>query len=149
MFHKYRDDIRALKKGICNVKLQPTAGVVAMEWHDRLATDAKLGRHHRRPWPGRERQELGVRTALEAIGFNVYHLDCTDSTTAEMLVGGLMPQSNGAGGIDMVFRDGVITRAFADPKGAIQLDEFDALDPRVAMVLQSALHRAAPARRAL
>lgn len=142
--HKYRDDIRALKKGICNVKVQPTAGVVAMDWHDRLATDAKLGRTIAVRGPAGNGKSLGVRTALEAMGFNVYHLDCTDSTTAEMLVGGLMPQSNGGGGIDMVFRDGVITRAFADAKGAIQLDEFDALDPRVAMVLQSALHRAAP-----
>lgn len=144
---KYRDQHRAWRRGLAHFKVQTPAGVVKVDWHDRLATDAKLGRTIAVRGPAGNGKSTGVKTVLEAMGYNIYHMDCTDSTTAEQLIGGLYPEGDGQGGINMVFKHGIFTKAFEDPKGAVQLDEFDALDPRVAMTLQSALHRASLGKR--
>ena len=140
--NQYRDQHRLWLKGLAHFEVQESAGVVKEDWHDRLATDVKLGRTIAVRGPAGNGKSTGVRNTLNQMGYNIYHLDCTDSTTAEQLVGGLYPEGDGKGGINMIFRDGIFTKAFKDPKAAIQLDEFDALDPRVVMTLQSALHRA-------
>lgn len=127
--------------GLYKVDVKTPPSVVKMPWHDRLATDVKLGRTIAIRGPAGNGKSLGARTTLEAMGFKVYSMDCTDSTTAEMLVGGLYPTTD-SNGMTMEFREGLFAKAFQDPKGAILLDEFDALDPRIGMVLQSALHRA-------
>ena len=93
--------------------------------------------------PAGNGKSTGVRAVLRQLGYTVHHFDCTDTATVEQLVGGLVPEPDGTGGIRMAFRPGLFARAFADPDAAIQLDEFDALDPRTALALQSALHRAA------
>jgi MoxR-like ATPase len=123
-------------------KVLGESSVVAMSWHGRLRDDIELGRTIAVRGPAGNGKSTGVKDVLNTLDYNVYHLDCTDTTSVEQLVGGLVPEPDGKGGISMVFRDGIVAKAFADPKGAIQLDEFDALDPRTAMCLQSALHRA-------
>jgi hypothetical protein len=115
--------------------------VVQMKWHQRLKDDVILGRTIAVRGPAGNGKSTGVRSVLEELGYTVYQIDCTDTTTPEQLVGGLVPEPDGKGGIRMAFKAGLFAKAFSDPKGAIQLDEFDALDPRAAMCLQSALHR--------
>lgn len=127
-----------------HIKANTSDEVVHMIWHDRLRTDIEMGRTVGVRGPAGNGKSTGVKAVLEGAGFNIYHLDCTDSTTNEQLVGGMMPEPDGLGGIRMVFAPGIFNRAFEDEKAAVQLDEFDALDPRVAMCLQSALHRAKP-----
>lgn len=118
-----------------------SVGAIRMDWHERLAEDVNLGRTIAVRGPAGNGKSTGATEVLTALGYKIYHLDCTDSTVTEQLVGGLVPEPDGKGGIRMAFREGVFNKAFKDPKGAILLDEFDALDPRVAMCLQSALHR--------
>lgn len=139
--HKYKKYVNELKKSAAQLEITHSAETIKMSWHDRMATDIKLGRTVAVRGPAGNGKSTGVKSVLEAMGYNVYHLDCTDSTTAEQLVGGATIESDGKGNVSIEFKDGLFTKAFSDPKGAIQLDEFDALDPRVTMVLQSALVR--------
>ena len=133
--------IKDFNRGQYNVTVKTPDSVVKMDWHDRLAVDVKLGRTVTVRGPAGNGKTLGAGTVLKALGFTVYEMDCTDSTTAETLIGGLYPVTNKKG-MSMEFRDGIFSKAFKDPKAAILLNEFDALDPRIGMVLQSALHRA-------
>lgn len=133
----------AVKEPVGIKALTADMGIIHMPWHDRLVTDIKLARTIAVRGPAGNGKSTGVKAALESLEYNIYHLDCTDSTTVDQLVGGLEPVPTVKGGIEMKFKDGIFTKAFKDEKGAIQLDEFDALDPRVTMALQSALHRAA------
>lgn len=139
----YYDELQTMKNEglVIRVPEDKDKIVVKHSWHDRLATDVKLGRTCAVRGPAGNGKSTGVAHVLKALGYNIYHMDCTDSTTIEQLVGGLQPVVEG-GGMKMIFKPGIVTKAFLDPKGAIQLDEFDAIDPRVAMSLQSALHRA-------
>lgn len=147
--HQYKAEAETLKKKLeagqepVGIKaLTAEVGLIHMDWHDRLMTDVKLGRTVAVRGPAGNGKSTGIKGVLESAGYTIYHLDCTDSTTVDQLVGGLEPVPDGKGGIKMEFKDGVFAKAFKDAKGAIQLDEFDALDPRVTMSLQSALHRA-------
>lgn len=132
-------EYNAGRYGVDPAKFSST--VVRVSWHDRLARDVQLGRTVAIRGAAGNGKSLGAKTVLKALGYTVYSMDCTDSTTAESLVGGLFPVPK-EGGIAMEFRDGLFAKAFKDPKGAILLDEFDALDPRTGMTIQSALHRA-------
>lgn len=135
-------ELEEMKKvGIVQRISNDNKDVVKHSWHERLATDVQLGRTVAVRGPAGNGKSTGVSHVLKELGYNIYHMDCTDSTTAEQLVGGLQPVVKG-GGLEMEYAPGVMTKAFLDPKGAIQLDEFDAIDPRIAMSLQSALHRA-------
>lgn len=141
---KYAElNFKILQGEITREAILPSGGgVVKLSWYDRLATDIGLGRTIAVRGPAGNGKSTGVKAVLEAAGYKVYTMDCTDSTTVDQLVGGIVPEADGKGGINMVFKPGVFAKAFSDEKAAIQLDEFDALDPRVAMCLQSALHRA-------
>lgn len=123
------------------IDLDPTGNTIKLSWFDRLSTDITLGRTIAIRGPAGNGKSTGARYVLESKGYKVYHLDCTDSTTVDQLVGGIVPVPDGKGGISMEFKDGLFAKAFKDPKSAILLDEFDSLDPRVAICLQSALHR--------
>lgn len=114
---------------------------VKLSWFDRLSTDVALGRTIAIRGPAGNGKSTGAKFVLEEKGYNVYHMDCTDSTTVDQLVGGIVPVPDGKGGISMEFKEGLAAKAFKDPKGSILLDEFDSLDPRVAICLQSLLHR--------
>lgn len=135
--------IEAGKEPVGIKAMTAQVGIIHMDWHDRLATDVKLGRTIAVRGPAGNGKSTGIKGVLESAGYTIYHLDCTDSTTVDQLIGGLEPVPDGKGGIKMQFKEGVFARAFNDEKGAVQLDEFDALDPRITMALQSALHRAA------
>lgn len=115
--------------------------VIQASWHDRLATDIKLGRTILVRGASGNGKSFGAMHILKSLGYNVYALDCTDSTTPENLVGGLEPVPDGKGAMSMEFRNGAVCKAFSDPKGALLLEEYDALDPRIAMCLQTALLR--------
>lgn len=137
----YKKTVHRVIRENVTPKIQLSSASVKMEWHDRLSQDIELGRTVAVRGPAGNGKSTGATEVLKALGYNIYHLDCTDSTVVEQLVGGLEPAPDGKGAIKMKFVDGLFNKAFKDEKGAVLLDEFDALDPRVAMSLQSALHR--------
>lgn len=139
---KYKRDLNKLQaKGITFKLEHRDKSVIKHSWHETLATDVKLGRTIAVIGSSGNGKSYGVKHVLEQLGYTIYHMDCTDSVAVEQLVAGVTPEPDGVGGIRMVFKEGLFAKAFSDPKAAIQLDEYDALDPRVAMSLQSALHR--------
>lgn len=123
------------------IDVDNTLDMVKLTWFDRLSTDITLGRTIAIRGPAGNGKSTGAKYVLEKKGYNVYHMDCTDSSTVDQIVGGIVPVPDGKGGISMEFKEGLFARAFRDPKGAVLLDEFDSLDPRIAMCLQSALIR--------
>lgn len=123
------------------IDVEGDIGTVKLSWFDRLSTDVALSRTIAIRGPAGNGKSTGAKYVLEKKGYNVYHLDCTDSTTVDQIIGGIVPVPDGKGGIGMEFKEGVAARAFKDPKGAILFDEYDALDPRVAMCLQTLLIR--------
>lgn len=139
---KYRKEITKIRsKGITVDLSHRNQSVIKHSWHETLATDVQIGRTVAVIGSSGNGKSYGVKHVLEELGYTIYHMDCTDSVTVDQLVGGVTPEPDGVGGIRMVFKEGLFAKAFSDPKAAIQLDEYDALDPRVAMSLQSALHR--------
>jgi MoxR-like ATPase len=143
----YRKEIAKIRSKGITIKLDhKDKTVIKHSWHENLATDVNLGRTVAIIGSSGNGKSYGVKHVLEQLGYNIYHMDCTDSVTVDQLVGGITPEPDGVGGIRMVFKEGLFAKAFSDPKAAIQLDEYDALDPRVAMSLQSALHRNAKGR---
>jgi MoxR-like ATPase len=139
---RYKKEIHQIRsKGISISLDHKDKTVIKHSWHETLATDVNLGRTVAIIGSSGNGKSYGVKHVLEQLGFNIYHMDCTDSVTVDQLVAGITPEPDGVGGIRMAFKEGLFARAFSDPKAAIQLDEYDALDPRVAMSLQSALHR--------
>jgi MoxR-like ATPase len=144
---KYKKEIASIRSKGITIDLQHrNRDVIKHSWHENLATDVQLGRTVAIIGSSGNGKSYGVKHVLEELGFTIYHMDCTDSVTVDQLVGGITPEPDGVGGIRMVFKEGLFAKAFSDPKAAIQLDEYDALDPRVAMSLQSALHRNAKGR---
>lgn len=144
---KYKKEIAKIKsKGITVDLEHRNKDVIKHSWHESLATDIQLGRTVAVVGNSGNGKSYGVKHVLEELGYTIYHMDCTDSVTVDQLVGGVTPEPDGVGGIRMVFKEGLFAKAFSDPKAAIQLDEYDALDPRIAMSLQSALHRNAKGR---
>ena len=140
--NRYKKEIAKIKSRGITVDLNHrNKEVIKHSWHENLATDVKLGRTVAIIGSSGNGKSYGVKHVLEELGYTIYHMDCTDSVTVDQLVGGITPEPDGLGGIRMVFKEGLFAKAFSDPKAAIQLDEYDALDPRVAMSLQSALHR--------
>ena len=88
--------------------------------------------------PAGNGKTTGCRKLLEASGFHVYEMDCTDATMPQDIIGRTSLRSeNGATVTEWVA--GPLAKAFNDPRGALLLNEYDALDPRSAMALQSAL----------
>jgi hypothetical protein len=88
--------------------------------------------------PSGNGKTTGARKLLERAGFNVYEMDCTAETMAQDVIGRTkLRQENGATVSD--WTPGPLAKAFNDPKGALLLNEYDALDPRAGMSLQSAL----------
>jgi hypothetical protein len=88
--------------------------------------------------PAGNGKTTGARKLLERAGWTVYEFDCTDATLPQDLIGRTsLRQDNGATVTE--WTAGPIAKAFADPKGAVLLNEYDALDPRTGMALQSAL----------
>lgn len=88
--------------------------------------------------PSGNGKTTGARKLLERAGWNVYEFDCTDATLPQDLIGRTsLRQEHGATVTE--WTAGPIAKAFADPKGAVLLNEYDALDPRTGMALQSAL----------
>lgn len=91
--------------------------------------------------PAGNGKTTGARKLLERAGWTVYEFDCTDATLPQDLIGRTaLRQENGATVTE--WQAGPIALAFADPKGAVLLNEYDALDPRTGMALQSALEAA-------
>lgn len=95
--------------------------------------------------PAGNGKTTGARKLLERAGFTVYEFDCTDATMPHDIIGRTALRSENGSTVS-VWTEGPLARAFADPKGALLLNEYDALDPRTGMALQSALEAAATRR---
>lgn len=78
-----------------------------------------------------------VEQVFKAMDYDYIVIDANDRMEASDLIGGMsFAQKNGEA--SEVWRDGPVTRAFREGK-AILINEFDALDPRAAMCLQSVM----------
>lgn len=76
-----------------------------------------------------------AKAAMAAMGYAYVEIDCTEYTEPADLIGGMLIKAEN-GGTSSVWVDGAITRAFKEGMGII-LNEYDALNPRAALCLQS------------
>ena len=86
--------------------------------------------------PAGNGKTTAARQALDALGMGYVEIDCNESMMPDALLG-RMELTTQDGATVTTWADGLVTRAFREGK-AIILNEFDALDPRTALCLQSA-----------
>jgi MoxR-like ATPase len=101
--------------------------------------------------PAGNGKTTAAERALEALGYQYEVVDANYGVQAEELVGAMSfrkwTDADGREFAEETWIDGKVTRAFRAGKAVI-INEFDALDPRVALALQSAFQDAGPAKRA-
>lgn len=120
---------------------RPSLDFVPPSWSQDFADYVEIGSTIAVVGPAGNGKTTGAKKLLQRAGFNVYEFDCTDATLPQDLIGRTsLRQDNGATITE--WTPGPIARAFADPKGAVLLNEYDALDPRTGMALQSAFEAA-------
>ena len=120
---------------------KPALDFVPPSWSRDFADYIEIGATVAVVGPAGNGKTTGARKLLERAGFNVYEFDCTDATLPQDLIGRTtLKQVDGATVTE--WTAGPIAKAFADPKGAVLLNEYDALDPRTGMALQSAFEAA-------
>lgn len=78
-----------------------------------------------------------AEAVLEAIGYEYEVLDATEFIEPADIVGAMSFRQEESGKAEEVWRDGILTKCFRSGKALI-INEFDALNPRAAMCLQSA-----------
>jgi MoxR-like ATPase len=121
--------------------LKPSLDFVPPSWTREFVDYLEIGATIAVVGPAGNGKTTGARKLLERAGFTVYEFDCTDATLPQDLIGRTtLRQEHGATVTE--WTAGPIAKAFADPKGAVLLNEYDALDPRTGMALQSALEAA-------
>lgn len=76
-----------------------------------------------------------AKAAMEAMGHEYLEIDCTEFTEPADLIGGMLIKAEN-GGTSSVWGDGTVTRAFKQGLGLV-VNEYDALNPRAALCLQS------------
>jgi hypothetical protein len=81
-------------------------------------------------------------TVLAQLGYETIVIDCNESIEVADLIGAMSYDPK----VGEVWRDGKVTKAFREGK-AILFNEFDALNPRVALCLQSVFQDAGPAKK--
>lgn len=143
LLEKIKMDFSELvKKNDTSYFYMPTdVAFIKQDWHNTVARCVEMGRTVALRGPAGNGKTTGAKQILKDLGFNIYNIDCNDSLTADDLVGGIKLESTGQGQMKTTFQPGIFAKAFADPKGAILMDEFDALDPKLALCIQSALLR--------
>lgn len=120
---------------------KPSLDFVPPSWSRDFADLLAIGATIAVVGPSGNGKTTGARKLLERSGFVVYEFDCTDATLPQDIIGRTsLRQENGATVTE--WTPGPLAKAFADPKGALLLNEYDALDPRTGMALQSALESA-------
>lgn len=120
---------------------KPSLDFVPPSWTREFVDYLEIGATIAVVGPAGNGKTTGARKLLERAGFNVYEFDCTDATLPQDIIGRTaLRQENGATVTE--WTAGPLAKAFADPQGAVLLNEYDALDPRTGMALQSALEAA-------
>lgn len=76
-----------------------------------------------------------AKAAMQAHDYEYLEIDCTEFTEPADLIGGMLIKAEN-GGTSSVWVDGPVTRAFKEGLGLV-INEFDALNPRAALCLQS------------
>lgn len=115
-----------------------TSEFVAPSWSRDFEDFLSIGATIAIVGPAGNGKTTGARKLLEAAGFNVYEMDCTDATMPQDIIGRTTLRSVD-GATVTEWKAGPLATAFADPRGALLLNEYDALDPRTGMALQAAL----------
>lgn len=85
--------------------------------------------------PAGNGKTTSAKAAMDAMGYGYVEIDCTEYTEPADLIGGMLIRAEN-GGTSSIWVDGAITRAFKEGLGII-LNEYDALNPRAALCLQS------------
>ena len=111
---------------------------VAPSWSRDFADFVSIGATIAIVGPAGNGKTTAARRLLEADGFTVYEIDCTDATMPQDIIGRTTLRSVD-GATVTEWTAGPLAKAFCDPRGALLLNEYDALDPRTGMALQSAL----------
>lgn len=120
---------------------KPSLDFVPPSWTREFVDYLEIGATIAVVGPAGNGKTTGARKLLERAGFTVYEFDCTDATLPQDIIGRTaLRQENGATVTE--WTAGPLAKAFADPQGALLLNEYDALDPRTGMALQSALEAA-------
>ncbi|MCA9912402.1 MAG: AAA family ATPase [Anaerolineae bacterium] len=83
-----------------------------------------------------------AETMLAALGYDYEVLDANDFIEVSDLVGDMSYKVENGNGAE-VWKDGIVTRCFRQGKALI-INEFDSLNPRVALCLQSVLQESGP-----
>jgi hypothetical protein len=118
-----------------------TSDFVAPSWSRDFEDFLSIGATIALVGPAGNGKTTGAKRLLAAAGFNVYEMDCTDATMPQDIIGRTALRQEGGATVTQWIA-GPLAQAFADPRGALVLNEYDALDPRTGMALQAALEAA-------
>lgn len=113
-----------------------STGYIPPSWAKQLRTMVALGRTVALVGPAGNGKTTAARKELEALGYVVFEVDCTEDTTPGDLIGRrTLEQEDGA--TVARYQYGPVAEAMKHPKGAVLINEYDALDPRSGMAFQS------------
>ena len=122
------------------------AGYIPPAWARTLRQWVALGRVVALVGPAGNGKTTAARKEIEAMGYTVYEVDCTEDTTAGDVIGRRTLEARDGASV-AVYQYGPAAKALQDEKGALLLNEYDALDPRVGLSFQSLFEVAADGRR--
>ena len=112
------------------------AGYIPPAWAKTLWAWISLGRVVALVGPAGNGKTTAARKELEGMGYEVFEVDCTEDTTAGDVIGRRTLEARD--GVPVaVYQHGPVARAMMAEKGAVLMNEYDALDPRVGMAFQS------------
>lgn len=136
--HMTKKRTKAHKTILSRIEVEPKHKMVKPSYWSELADYLRPGAA--RPvvglvGPAGNGKTTVAKAAMEAYEFQYIEIDCTEFTEPADLIGGMMIKAE-KGGTSSIWIDGPITRAFKEGLGII-LNEYDALNPRAALCLQS------------
>ena len=112
------------------------AGYIPPAWAKQLRTLIKLGRTVALVGPMGNGKTTAARAELEAMGYTVFEVDCDEDKQPSDLIG--RRTISAEDGVSVAgYELGPVAKAMQHPKGALILNEYDALSPQVGMAFQS------------
>lgn len=120
-----------------HIKISGGSGFVAPSWSREFMALVSINATVALTGPSGNGKTYSAGKMLQDAGHNVYEIDCHESLMPEQFIGRTDITTDANGNVETTFKAKAIAQAMADPNGAIILNEYDALDPRVGMSLQT------------